>query len=449
MKMTLSSRLLGCLATIIAFPLALCAADYYVAEGVGDDSASGSRTSPWKSIQHAADNARPGDTIIVAPGDYGKTVRVTTSGTVSAPIHFKSFRQHEALLEGFDLDADYIIVEGFCITNNLQNGSGIHAGEAHRKNARKGCQIVGNHIHDVTGTAIYSGTNAIVRDNLMKNVYRGVFANSDTLVENNEIDTLIPVFETKNGKERPKKTQYTFFVGENITFRGNYMHGTNEKYLIEGMGACFFSSYDAWIYGPSKNILFEGNRCFNATHASEPTGTAVKKSSGFTYRNNLFVNTVYVGILCKSVSEITVENNTFINCGAYPVWFQTKRETQGSVVRNNIIAYYDREAVVQEYGWKPAESAIRNNLYPGDPVETGNNLIWKSVNRDYAASDFVADPMFVDPANGDFRLRPGSPAIDAGATLSHVDTDIRGVSRPQGSAFDIGCYEYSRTEDAQ
>jgi hypothetical protein len=38
-------------------------------------------------------------------------------------------------------------------------------------------------------------------------------------------------------------------------------------------------------------------------------------------------------------------------------------------------------------------------------------------------------------------LKAGSPAIDAGLFLPDVTTDIAGVSRRQGLAYDIGCYE--------
>jgi hypothetical protein len=38
-------------------------------------------------------------------------------------------------------------------------------------------------------------------------------------------------------------------------------------------------------------------------------------------------------------------------------------------------------------------------------------------------------------------LHPGSPAVDAGVSLPDVTTDQRGISRPQGSAPDIGAFE--------
>lgn len=54
----------------------------------------------------------------------------------------------------------------------------------------------------------------------------------------------------------------------------------------------------------------------------------------------------------------------------------------------------------------------------------------------------VYDPMLRDPSGGDFRLKPGSPLIDAGVEFKAVTIDREGNSRPLGSAPDIGAYEY-------
>ncbi len=53
------------------------------------------------------------------------------------------------------------------------------------------------------------------------------------------------------------------------------------------------------------------------------------------------------------------------------------------------------------------------------------------------------DPRFVNPQASDFRLGDTSSAIDAGTSdaSSVVNSDYLGVSRPQGSEFDIGAYE--------
>jgi hypothetical protein len=50
-------------------------------------------------------------------------------------------------------------------------------------------------------------------------------------------------------------------------------------------------------------------------------------------------------------------------------------------------------------------------------------------------------PLFVDEGNKHFHLQATSPAVNAG-TNTGIATDYDGTSRPQGTGYDIGAYEY-------
>ncbi len=57
---------------------------------------------------------------------------------------------------------------------------------------------------------------------------------------------------------------------------------------------------------------------------------------------------------------------------------------------------------------------------------------WRALG--YDAHCILATPaeLFVDAAAGDYRLKAGSPAIDAGVALADVTADITGLARPSG-----------------
>ena len=58
------------------------------------------------------------------------------------------------------------------------------------------------------------------------------------------------------------------------------------------------------------------------------------------------------------------------------------------------------------------------------------------------ANDIFSDPQILDFATGE--ISAGSPCVDIGVSTG-TGYDIRGVSRPQGSAYDIGCWEVVTT----
>lgn len=63
---------------------------YHVAPD-GDDGASGlDPAQPWRTLRHAADRVRPGDTVLLAEGEYREAVRLRVSGDAAAPITFRA-----------------------------------------------------------------------------------------------------------------------------------------------------------------------------------------------------------------------------------------------------------------------------------------------------------------------------------------------------------------------
>jgi hypothetical protein len=81
---------------------------------------------------------------------------------------------------------------------------------------------------------------------------------------------------------------------------------------------------------------------------------------------------------------------------------------------------------------------IRHNLFYG----TDRISLRKGSDNYTASGNREVDPLFVAPERFDFRLRKGSPAIDAGTPQDPVATDRESKPRPQGKGYDLGAYEY-------
>jgi hypothetical protein len=154
-----------------------------------------------------------------------------------------------------------------------------------------------------------------------------------------------------------------------------------------------------------------------------------------------------------------IRNNTFAGDGTGAgILYRTHKEMP--MVSNNIITNFD-------YGWLltyHSQEAARkarfnyNNVFGNDENYFFGTGPSGSFDMTGIQGNISVDPLFLDQANGDFRLASGSPMIDAGWDAG-VATDINGFSRPfdvlsidnNGSRpeFDMGAYEYVPEPDGK
>lgn len=221
-----------------------------------------------------------------------------------------------------------------------------------------------------------------------------------------------------NVVERCGGTGITFYHVEDSKIVGNTVVGNRGNHA-NGI-TCYLHS---------RNILIASNKVLDGNMA-----ITVQESSDVTIRNNLLSGRdgqSRILVLYGRGERITVLNNTVLNSstgGGISIPTDAKDYT----IKNNLTdgMLHGREAE------QLAGVVLENNLY--------TKLSWVQKPETLGTNAIVEEDLkkiFVDPAKGDYRLLPSSPARDAGAPVP-VAEDIDGAKRPQGEAFDIGAYEY-------
>ena len=78
-------------------------ADYYVAPG-GNDAQAGTQDAPFATIQHALDQAKPGNVIALRDGVYRQSVDLKAkSGNEGAPINLRAYPGEKPVISGLDV----------------------------------------------------------------------------------------------------------------------------------------------------------------------------------------------------------------------------------------------------------------------------------------------------------------------------------------------------------
>jgi parallel beta helix pectate lyase-like protein/List-Bact-rpt repeat protein len=389
---------------------------FYV-DPAGNDSAAGSATQPWRTLQKAANTVRAGDLVIVRAGHYAG-LYLTTSGTATDPITFHGEpgaivdTQNPTTQDGINLEgASYVIVEGFTVT-------GV---------PRAGIRSVVNH-------------HVIIRGNTGDlNGRWGILTgfSDDILIESNVMSRSQAEhgIYVSNSGDRP-------VIRRNVVF-GNRANGIHMNGDVSQGG-------DGIISG----ALVEDNTIYD-NGLGGGSGINCDGVQSSIFRNNLLYNNHASGISLYQIDaaqparDNQVLNNTIVMANDARWAINIQNASTGNVLRNNILFNQQsfRGSVAISADSLPGFVSDTNGVMDRFSVDGGDTRIGLAAWRTATGQDqssIIATPaaLFVNFAGNDYHLSATSPARDAGVTLATVPDDLEGAPRPQGPASDIGAYEF-------
>jgi hypothetical protein len=396
--------------------------NYYVSTN-GNDSNSGlSSSDAFLTLQHVAGIVKGGDSVLVSNGTYSGFDIREVYGSNEKPVVFKAIGENVLINakgprrdDGINVeDCSYIVIDGFMVKDITGNGNGIR---------------------------VVISDFCIVRNCWCDhNAERGIFTGftDDILIENNRCSNSIAEhgIYVSNSSDRPI-VRFNECWGNNGI--GIHMNGD----LSMGEDGI---NHDARIYG---NYLHDNHKAagINLDGVLNPI-----------IYNNLIINNHEaqgIALFNQDGAVVThgakIYNNTIIvpSDGRWGILLMDGAQ-ENTEIYNNII--------LNQHSWRGCITAENSNGLKSDYNILGNSLSnqgdgttitfkqWQSLGLDqHSMMTTTPETLFTDFANGDYALPESSIAVDKGngsLVSSVVKDDINFLSRPSGSEYDIGAYEY-------
>lgn len=421
-------------------PVTALGATYYVSTS-GSDNNAGTASAPWRTIQKAANMVNPGDTVLVRGGTYSGRVLITRSGTASAWITFKNYSGEKPVIDGSGISfsgymsglvdimkVSYLTFDGFEVRDSVHGGICVHQS------------------HDVTiknNHTLYTYSNGIRSDN------------SDLLTDPVPYNIIIDNNWVQYSRQGPDQEAISICRTSYFKITNNKVDSTNPYIGIDMKQACFDGevAYNEIYTGSSGNIYIDSGSNFsthdidihhNYIHAAGSESVGIKIGSekgGATVKNiKVYNNIITAGLYAYKYADVetspytgTFDNISFINniikggnagLRLYVTPTGYANYYTNMTIRNNVFIGNNAISLRNQ---PTGELAIDHNFF------TGTSDV-------YGASYLTGDPKFVSAT--DYHLQSTSPCIDKGSSVGAPSIDYYGVSRPQGTGYDIGATEY-------
>jgi len=415
-----------------------------------DNTGNGSWGLPWRTIIKAVDTIAPGDIAYIGDGvnqttetDYSAAVNLGSDGTSTGPKALVVYPSATSRVGNTTLG------RAFYLYSNDRNDFSRHWVIAKftittreiGAPAYTGFRVIGNYITAPNGDGMDGAING-EGDN--------VFALGNELdrVGSTSCSKLYHAIYFKGyRKDEPPRAP----TESNREIAWNHVHDCNANRGIniysEQLNSAFIeghSVHDNVIVNQRGDGIMLGyyvvgtNSIYN--NLIVRAGLGPEWVDDASYHTGIHINTGHENVP-KAGTIIHIYNNTLYGCGwtgavyaeenGHLLIEPTALSSSTLYFKNNIAYSTGNPYVASEGG--PLPSANHRNCWFGN----GAAPAWDT-------GAINSDPRFVAPSANDFQLKQGSPCIDAGLNVSAVvQRDLLGLTRPQGSGYDLGAYEFS------
>ena len=420
-----------------------------------DTNAGTSEDAPWRTVVHAAETVRAGQTVYVKRGVYDDgRVELTHSGTAAAPIVLSAYpgdeRKAELTGEGFRAEGrSHFELRGFKITHTSAHGIRLEGPESPTAPPATDIVISGNHTHDTCRSAIsvwgadwgddpgdYDNIrNVDIADNLIELGANGCTGEVVTVAGgaiNVDVHHNIVRMGDPTAQGGDEGIDFKEGVRDSRIF-ANEIYGLSDKAIyIDGGSADDSATRLANDEPFVRNIEIFDNHIHDLPSAGISIVTEGKGDvDGISVFNNVIHDVDGDGILVYdhpggremggTVRDVHIVNNTTyysgLRHGGHGGIRVNHPRATGVVIRNNIAWNNNGFDIRGE-----AETTIDHNLCREAHCET------------------TTGPKFAGPARRDLHLTTASPALDAGSDAGAPATDREGTLRPTGRV-DLGAFE--------
>ena len=460
---------------------------YYVDFSTGDDTNNGISTStPWKHAPGDTNYTGSGtlhsnDTVIFKRGITYYGMITTLSNGVNYTV--TDWGTGDAIINGSGNDAVFqvqhnnITIDGGSNRNLVITGNINHAGIWNYNDSTNlsgstftnlNISFIGSASSD-EGVGIKIGgnnnayTNYVISNNYISYVYSSAIKISGSGTKNiNIVNNIIENSGDKAGEDTQINLSSNAGEGvQNATVHNNTIRNSAGNANGINVNNANNSIYDNLIYNnggygmslsPDYNTNYNGviyvylNKIYNNVNNGIIIGTSSALRYAQIYNNLIYNNSVAeINLLSSSSNNLIFSNSIYTNFTGSGIRVQIG--SNATTIKNNIIRtnngyviYADTSNLTENYNCIYRTGGVDWIVWNGSLY---SSLTTYRTQTNQGANSMWQDCNFTDPQNGNFQLSSTSPAINNGTDLSaYFTTDFLGVSRPQGSGWDIGAYEY-------